>query len=187
MWRYNVLYNLSTRKVSRIVLTNYSSSHLYHWHIPLKQPRTYWHTSKTTVMNITLCSSICSLVNFLALMVQLVNTIQKLFPSQTMLTHSTWNNLISDSLVWLLHFVQMFDNRIGRHDSFAKDQGAFHSSDCQESDLGAVKDERRPAAWAGRISPNDIALVDLSLKMPTCPSVSMDPNFKVLSPNLLPT
>jgi hypothetical protein len=25
------------------------------------------------------------------------------------------------------------------------------------------------------------------LNMPTCPSVNIDPNFKVLSPNLLPT
>ena len=51
----------------------------------------------------------------------------------------------------------------------------------QESDLDAVKDERRPAAWAGRMSPNvDIAAVDLSLNMPTCPSVSMDPSFSVL-------
>lgn len=57
-----------------------------------------------------------------------------------------------------------------------------------ESDLGAVKDERRPAAWAGKISPKeDMAAADLSLKMPTCPSVSMDPSLKVLSPNLLPT
>lgn len=55
-----------------------------------------------------------------------------------------------------------------------------------ESDLGAVKDERRPAAWAGRMSPN-VDIADLSLKMPTCPSVSMDPSLKVLSPNLLPT
>jgi hypothetical protein len=58
----------------------------------------------------------------------------------------------------------------------------------QESDLEAVKDERRPAAWAGKMSPNvDIAAADLSLNMPTCPSVSIDPNFNVLSPNLLPT
>lgn len=66
--------------------------------------------------------------------------------------------------------------------------GAFQSLGHHESDLGAVKDERRPAAWAGRISPNvDIAAADLSLKIPTCPSVSIDPSLKVLSPNLLPT
>jgi len=58
----------------------------------------------------------------------------------------------------------------------------------QESDLVAVNDERRPAAWTGKISPNvDMAAADLSLNMPTCPSVNIDPNFKVLSPNLLPT
>lgn len=63
-----------------------------------------------------------------------------------------------------------------------------HSTGNQESDLDVVKDERRPAAWAGRISPNvDIAAADLSLNIPTCPSVSMDPSFSVLSPNLLPT
>jgi hypothetical protein len=51
-----------------------------------------------------------------------------------------------------------------------------------------VNDERRPAAWTGKISPNvDMAAADLSLNMPTCPSVNIDPNFKVLSPNLLPT
>lgn len=58
----------------------------------------------------------------------------------------------------------------------------------QESDREAVKEERRPAACAGRISPNvDIAAADLSLNMPTWPSVNMDPSFRVLSPNLLPT
>ena len=66
--------------------------------------------------------------------------------------------------------------------------GLNNSMGDQESDLDAVKDERRPAAWAGKISPNvDIAAVDLSLNIPTCPSESMDPNFKVLPPNLLPT
>lgn len=56
----------------------------------------------------------------------------------------------------------------------------------QESDLEVVNDERRPAAWAGRISPNvDMAAADLSLNMPTCPSVSIDPSFNVLSPNML--
>lgn len=41
----------------------------------------------------------------------------------------------------------------------------------QESDLlaPAVKEERRPAAWTGNMSPN------------------VEPNFMVLSPNLLPT
>lgn len=58
----------------------------------------------------------------------------------------------------------------------------------QESDLEAVKEERRPAACAGKISPNvDIAAADRSLNMPTWPSVSMDPSLRVLSPNLLPT
>lgn len=67
-------------------------------------------------------------------------------------------------------------------------RGVFQSLGHDESDLGAVKDERRPAAWAGRISPKvDIAAADLSLKMPTCPSVSIDPSLNVLSPNLLPT
>lgn len=57
----------------------------------------------------------------------------------------------------------------------------------QDSDLEVVNDERRPAAWAGRMSPNvDMAAADLSLNMPTCPSVSIDPSFNVLSPNLLP-
>ena len=62
------------------------------------------------------------------------------------------------------------------------------SAGTQESDLAAVNDERRPDAWTGKISPNvDMAAADLSLNMPTCPSVNIDPNFKVLSPNLLPT
>lgn len=58
----------------------------------------------------------------------------------------------------------------------------------QVSDLVAVKDERRPAAWTGSMSPNvDMAAADLSLNLPTCPSVSIEPSFIVLSPNLLPT
>ena len=59
----------------------------------------------------------------------------------------------------------------------------------ESSDLVAVvRDERRPAAWTGRMSPNvDMAAADLSLNLPTCPSVHMDPSFSVLSPNLLPT
>lgn len=67
-------------------------------------------------------------------------------------------------------------------------KGLKNLSDNQESALVAVKEERRPAAWAGKISPNvDMAAADLSLNMPTWPSVNMDPNFRVLSPNLLPT
>jgi len=62
------------------------------------------------------------------------------------------------------------------------------SEDNHESDLVAVKEERRPAAWTGKMSPNvDMAAADLSLNLPTCPSVSIDPSFSVLSPNLLPT
>lgn len=58
----------------------------------------------------------------------------------------------------------------------------------QPSDREAVKDERSPAAWTGKMSPNvDIAAADLSLNSPTCPSVNIDPSLKVLSPNLLPT
>lgn len=70
-----------------------------------------------------------------------------------------------------------------KQDTGVKDPVGNH-----ESDLEAVKDERRPAAWAGNISPNvDMAAADLSLNIPTCPSVRMDPNLNVLSPNLLPT
>lgn len=58
----------------------------------------------------------------------------------------------------------------------------------QVSDREAVKDERRPAAWTGNMSPKvDMAAADLSLNIPTCPSVSIDPSLNVLSPNLLPT
>lgn len=65
-----------------------------------------------------------------------------------------------------------------------KEHGQKGSERNQDSDLEAVNDERRPAAWAGRMSPN--VDMDLSLNIPTCPSVSMDPSFIVLSPNLLP-
>lgn len=60
----------------------------------------------------------------------------------------------------------------------------------QISDLPtpAVNDDRRPAAGPGNMSPNvEIAVADLSLNMPTWASVSINPNFDVLSPNLLPT
>lgn len=41
-------------------------------------------------------------------------------------------------------------------------------TDNQESALAVVKEERRPAAWAGNMSPNvDMADADLSLNMPT--------------------
>lgn len=52
----------------------------------------------------------------------------------------------------------------------------------------AVREEKRPAAWTGSISPNvDIAAADLSLRRPTWPSLRIDPSFNVPSLNLLPT
>jgi hypothetical protein len=48
-----------------------------------------------------------------------------------------------------------------------------------------VREERRPAAEPGIISPKDDS--DLSLSLLTCPSESIEPSLDVPSPNLLPT